>query len=237
MLMTAPAGRQHRLVRACVDTLKWSLLAVVVPRLFLLAFTICQPLVLVRFLVFLQDPSEDVDVGYALILAYGAVYVGISVSSSFYYHSVYRSVTMLRGLLVTAVFSKTTRRNITAGDDAAAVTLMSTDVSPRNRDEASPSSQDFHRNSRTYCSCQVDSITRAARQIHEFWANLVQIGVATWLLSTQIGLAASGAIVVCFASLGVTIFVSPLARKYQVLWVRQVQKRVGMLSYLLHSHC
>ncbi len=129
--MPALRRRRHRLVLVCFDTLKWPLLAVVVPRLFLLAFTICQPLVLVRFLVFLQDPSESVDVGYGLIMAYGFVYVGISVSSSFYYHGVFRSVTMLRGLLVTALFSKTTRRSITAGDDSAAVTLMSTDVSLR----------------------------------------------------------------------------------------------------------
>jgi ATP-binding cassette, subfamily C (CFTR/MRP), member 1 len=111
-----------------VSTLRWPLLAVVIPRLSLLAFTICQPLVLNRFLLFLQDGTESVNVGYGLIAAYGLVYFGIAISSSFYWHRCNRSLTMLRGILVAAIFSKTTELSITKSDDRAAVTLMSTDV-------------------------------------------------------------------------------------------------------------
>lgn len=68
---------------------------------------------------------------------------------------------------------------------------------------------------------------RAMREVHEFWANIIQIAIATYLLSRELSFAASGPIIVCILSLGATIFVSPLARKYQIGWVEMVQKRIG----------
>jgi hypothetical protein len=59
---------------------KWVLLAPVIPRIALLAFTFCQPLLLRRFLQFLQDGDEKVNVGYGMIAAYALVYFGMSVS-------------------------------------------------------------------------------------------------------------------------------------------------------------
>lgn len=107
------------------------------PRLAQLAFTILQPLVLNRFLTFLGDEPESPKIGYGLVGAYGLVYVGIAVFQALYWHSNARFVAMLRGTLVSAIFSKATEISVTATDDAAAVTLMSTDVSaaqsPRRR--------------------------------------------------------------------------------------------------------
>jgi ABC-type multidrug transport system fused ATPase/permease subunit len=74
---------------------------------------------------------------------------------------------------------------------------------------------------------KVEVIGRAMRQIHEFWANIIQIGIATWLLSKQIGYAAAGPIIVSAISLVATMLVSPLAKKYQIGWLEKTQKRVG----------
>jgi hypothetical protein len=52
----------------------------VVPRVSLLAFTLCQPLLLKRLLGFLTSPKQDKNIGYGLIGAYGVVYLGIAVS-------------------------------------------------------------------------------------------------------------------------------------------------------------
>ncbi|KAF5540282.1 multidrug resistance-associated 1 [Fusarium mexicanum] len=201
----APA-RQHRLISCCVMTLRWSIIAVVLPRLALLAFTICQPLILNRLLVFLGDTSQSINIGYGIIAAYGLVYSGIAFSQALYWHRNARSVTLLRGVLVSAVFSKATDLSITITDDSAAVTLMSSDV---------------------------DVIARAVREIHEFWANIIQLAIATWLLSTHIGYAAVGPIIVSLVALIATVLVSPLARKYQISWLDKTQKRVGITSAMI----
>lgn len=124
---------ENKLVWTCLKTLKWRILAPVLPRVGLLTFTICQPLVLQQVLIFLADPSERVQSGYGLVAAYGLVYLGIAVCTGLYYHQVYRLVTLLRGSLMSAVFTKSTDISITATDDSASVTLMSTDVSSQIR--------------------------------------------------------------------------------------------------------
>ncbi|KAM5387652.1 hypothetical protein ACJA88_000912 [Fusarium oxysporum] len=201
----APA-RKHRLISCCVMTLRWSIIAVVLPRLALLDFTICQPLILNRLLVFLDDTSQPINIGYGIIAAYGLVYSGIALSQALYWHRNARSVTLLRGVLVSAVFSKATDLSITTTDDSAAVTLMSSDV---------------------------DVIVRAVREIHEFWANIIQLAIATWLLSTHVGYAAVGPIIVSLVALIATVLVSPLARKYQMSWLDKTQKRVGITSAMI----
>ncbi|KAM5348158.1 hypothetical protein ACJ41O_007982 [Fusarium nematophilum] len=221
----ASPTRKPRLISCCITTLRWSIVAVVLPRLALLAFTICQPLVLNRFLVFLGDPSQSVNIGYGLIAAYGLVYLGIAIAQALYWHRNARSVTMLRGVLVSVIFSKATEMSITATDDSAAVTLMSSDVGYQQ--EISRAALHAH------LIRQVEVIVRAIREIHEFWANIIQIAIATWLLSIQIGYAASGPIMVSFVALLGSIFASPLARKHQVGWLGKTQKRVGITSALV----
>ncbi|KAL9109116.1 MAG: hypothetical protein Q9227_006207 [Pyrenula ochraceoflavens] len=142
----------HRLLRVVLRALTWQLLAPVVPRLALIAFTICQPLLLNRFLGFLQTPNESQGVytGYGLIGAYGIVYLGIAVSTGFYWHRNYRALTMLRGVLITSIYAKTMDLSSTASNDAAAVTLMSADV---------------------------ERIMRGLREMHEMWANTPLFGM------------------------------------------------------------
>ncbi|KAK8059612.1 hypothetical protein PG996_009542 [Apiospora saccharicola] len=96
-------------------------------RIVLLAFTICQPLLLSRFLSHLQSTSEPVNIGYGLVAAYGIVYVGMATSSAFYYNRASRMATILRGMLVSAVYWKTIDTSVTSADESTSVTLMSTD--------------------------------------------------------------------------------------------------------------
>lgn len=74
---------------------------------------------------------------------------------------------------------------------------------------------------------QVDVIGRVMREIHELWANIIQIAIATWFLSNQIGYAAAGPMIISVISLVATMLVSPLAKKYRVGWLEKTQKRVG----------
>jgi ATP-binding cassette, subfamily C (CFTR/MRP), member 1 len=76
---------------------------------------------------------------------------------------------MIRGTLVTAIFQKTTEISITALGNSTSVTLMGTDV---------------------------ERIMRGLRDMHELWANVIQVTLATWLLSRQLGLACIAPLVI-----------------------------------------
>lgn len=77
---------------------------------------------------------------------------------------------------------------------------------------------------------QVDVIIRAAKEVHEFWANLIQIGIGTWLLTKQLGYAAVGPIVVALLALAAILFFSPRAKRSRVGWLAKTQERVGKSS-------
>lgn len=159
-----------------VRAFRWEVIWTVIPRLVLIAFTICQPLLVTRFLTYLQSPSEreDASVGWALVGAYALVYLGVAFTTGFYWHRNYKTLAMLRASLVTAIFKQTTVISVTALDNSAAVTLMGTDV---------------------------DRVIRGLHQAHELWANVIQIAIATWLLDREIGIACLGPLVVAIGRL------------------------------------
>lgn len=69
------------------------------------------------------------------------------------------------------------------------------------------------------------------KEIHEFWANILQIAIGTWLLSKQIGFAAVGPIIVCLVTLACTILTSPRAKMSRVGWLKKTQERVGKRTF------
>lgn len=69
---------------------------------------------------------------------------------------------MIRGALVSIVYSKTLIIQDGAFDNAAALTLMSTDV---------------------------DRIAGSLQTVHEIWANVIELSIAIYLLQRQVGVA------------------------------------------------
>jgi ATP-binding cassette subfamily C (CFTR/MRP) protein 1 len=69
---------------------------------------------------------------------------------------------MLRGALVSVIYAKSLEVSIDELNQSAAVSLMSIDA---------------------------DSIADALTDLHELWANPIEISVAIWLLRQQIGVA------------------------------------------------
>jgi hypothetical protein len=80
---------------------------------------------------------------------------------------------MLRGALITVIYLKTTELCINSSEGDTALTLMSTDV---------------------------ERIVEAANKLHDVWAQLVETGIATWLLYNQLGVSAFVAPVVALCS-------------------------------------
>lgn len=79
---------------------------------------------------------------------------------------------MLRGTLITAVYAKATNIVAMAKDNKASITLMSTDV---------------------------ERATRGLIDLHEMWANIVQVAIATWLLEIELGAACVGPVIIALS--------------------------------------
>ncbi|PQE32692.1 ABC multidrug transporter protein [Rutstroemia sp. NJR-2017a WRK4] len=186
----AGAGN-HRALYATFRALVGPILISTVPRFCLIGFNFCQPLLINRFTTYLQEPitEKSRNQGYGLVGAYGLVYLGITVrnftnpksfelnaysGTAVYYRLTYRSLIMIRGVLVSAIYLKTTQIGAGELENSAAVTLMSADT---------------------------ERIMFALRQMHEVWGNLIEVGLATWLLYTQVGFASFAPLVIAAGTL------------------------------------
>ena len=76
---------------------------------------------------------------------------------------VYRSITMIRGILISAIFKHTLQLDHITAEKSAAVTLMSTDV---------------------------DNIEAGFVMMHDLWAGVLELGIGLYLLSRYVGAAA-----------------------------------------------
>lgn len=123
-------GDQYGLAKALARTLRVPLLLVVIPRLLLIAFRFSQPFMINKILDLLSQPitHASVNAGYGLIGSAALIYAGIAVSTALYWYFHYRTLIMIRGVLVAAIYNKATEAQAGPGDATAAITLMSVDI-------------------------------------------------------------------------------------------------------------
>lgn len=157
-------GRKPNLAKALARSLILSILLPIVPRIALIGFRFCQPFLITSLLAYLQRPVEDLpkQYGYGLIGAAILIYTGIALSNALYWYIHERTLCMFQGALSGAVFTRTTEMKLSTDGDSAAITLMSADV---------------------------ERIRLGFLNLHEFWANSIEAGLASWLVQRQLGAA------------------------------------------------
>ncbi|RAK97795.1 P-loop containing nucleoside triphosphate hydrolase protein [Aspergillus ibericus CBS 121593] len=200
--------KRYRLVRAALKIFKYQLMWPAIPRLFLLLFTLLQPILMLRLLRWLEQTSHrDHDIGYGILGAYVMVYVGLAVATGSYWRLQLRFITLLRGTLISAIYQKTLTLN-DADAKKATVSLMSTDV---------------------------EMACNGLEQVHEIYFSLLQIGIATWLLERQVGVACVSPAIVAAACAIATYKLSQRVGKSQKAWLEGVQQRLNATSSVLSN--
>ncbi|KAF2742355.1 P-loop containing nucleoside triphosphate hydrolase protein [Sporormia fimetaria CBS 119925] len=204
----------NALLGVTLNKLKWSILAVVPPRLCLIAFNFCQPFLIDRAIRYSEQAGTDPDsaslanIGYGLIGAYIMVYVGIAISTGQHQHLTFRFITMMRGGLVSMLYDKATEVTLANVDAASSLTLMSADV---------------------------ERIVTGMQTAHEIWSNTVEVIVAIYLLSRQLGAACAVPIGVAIFSLVGSLGATSLVMKRQALWLEAIERRIEATTAMLSS--
>lgn len=105
-----------------------------------------------------------------------------------YQHKTYRTITMVRGALVSVIYRKTGTLSLKDVDPAASMTLMSADM---------------------------ERIVQGWQTMHEIWANAIEVGVAIYLLERQLGVACVVPVAVCICR---KIPQTPLSLKFRSMY-------------------
>jgi hypothetical protein len=156
-----PQEKPHALLRALAWTLRWPLATSIFPRICSIGFKFSQPFLIATLIDYLDSPFKEASVGNGLIGAYALAYSGVAISTGYYWYMAYRTITMVRGSLIAVVYSHTLDLLLGAHHSSPS-TLMSTDVE-------------------RICTCLVN--------LHELWANVIEVGIAVYILEKQIGTA------------------------------------------------
>ncbi|EFQ29566.1 ABC transporter [Colletotrichum graminicola M1.001] len=201
-------GRKHGLARELASDLAVPILLPVAPRIALVGLVFCQPFLIEALLRHLDEPESraSANKGYGLIGATILVYTGIPLATAFYWYSQERFLCMARACLTTAVYRKTVQSKASAGDDSAALTLMSADI---------------------------ERIRMGFMQLHEFWANPIQVALACWLLQRQLGAAFVAPIVVVAICVASSMVLMKNIGPRQMAWMQAIQKRVGQTTNVI----
>lgn len=94
----------------------------------------------------------------------------VKLSTTWYWHLTFRFVTKVRGAVISIIFDKSLHLESFDGNNNMAMTLMSADM---------------------------DRISIGLKNVHELWANMVEVALGTWLLERQVGIACLPMIVLC----------------------------------------
>ncbi|OJJ95656.1 hypothetical protein ASPACDRAFT_1875772 [Aspergillus aculeatus ATCC 16872] len=201
---------KNALLVCTIQALKMRLLSPILPRICLIALTLTQPLLLVQMVNYIHAPSTppERDIGYGLLGAYAIVYVGIAMTTAWYWHQTYQFITCVRGALVAVVYRKTLSLDVSSTNRSSALTIMNADV---------------------------ERIVGGLRMIHEIWANFIQVAFGAWLLERQVGVAVVPSLVIASVCALLTMRFGASAGRQQEAWMEVVEKRVGMTSSTLSA--
>ncbi|KAI1178956.1 ABC transporter [Nemania sp. FL0916] len=198
----------RQLISWVAKSLPWTVVVPVFPRLLLLGVTLAQPFFLQRLLRFLSSQETDVHSSSGLVAAAIFIYSGIAVSTALYWYYQERFQSSLRAVLINAIYTKAATAPHVSEGDAAAVTLMGTDV---------------------------ERIYTGLRLMHEVWASIIQIAIASWLLYQQLGLAFLAPLILVLLGFVSSFLLSRRAVIYQAAWMTRVQSRIGITSTFLST--
>lgn len=203
------ATHTYTLLKTILYVLKWSIVGSAIPRALLIGLTFVQPFLIRRTIEYVGNRNDQPsNIGWSLVGAYAVVYTGLALLTASSNYLINRFVVKIRGGLVSLIYKKTVDLSITALEDEAVLTLMSTDV---------------------------ERVTKSFINLHAAWAALVQVAIGLYLLYTNLG---GGFIApaVCFlcALLAMTVCTRMFPR-FQTIWVQGIQSRVSSTSSMLGS--
>ncbi|KAK6611190.1 ABC multidrug transporter [Botrytis cinerea] len=96
--------KSYSLALAIAKALWAPLTVTMVPRLFLIAFSMAQPFLIEDAINFVEGGTEPNQYGYGLIGAFGITYLGIAISTAWYQYLTSRALTMIRAALISIIY-------------------------------------------------------------------------------------------------------------------------------------
>lgn len=195
------------MVRIVFSAMRYDILFPIIPRLLLLAVNFAQPFLIMKLVNYLQNQSEGgSEQGIFLVLATAVEYTALATFQGWYWQSQARFLVKLRGCLTTALHDKALRCR--SDSKSSPLTLMNVDV---------------------------ERVLVGLKQMHEFWATTLAIGIALFLLYDQVGAVFIAPLILLVAMLAITTVNGTRVAPKQKLWFTATQERISYITSVISS--
>ncbi|OAA69111.1 ABC transporter, transmembrane domain, type 1 [Cordyceps fumosorosea ARSEF 2679] len=195
------------LVKACIGTVPWPFLYIILPRLLFIGFNFAQPFLLQDVVTTVASDSETpIDIVRGLILATTAIYVGKAVSKSWYIHLRNQIMVSVRGILISAIYHKSLTLPADELADSAAITLMTADVA---------------------------GVGQLISLSYESWARVLEMGLGIGILAAFVGAATLFTIIPTVITSVASAHVARRMMTTRKNWNEHMQDRVAETSNIL----
>lgn len=187
---------------------KTDILASVIPKILYLGVTFAQPFIIRQLIDLVQTPRSPSSNrrGYGLTGATALTYISMAILSSWYWQTVTRFNTKLRGCLIAAIYDKTLEMDPFQQVQDSAVMLMNVDV---------------------------EKVLKGTRILHEFWATTLSVAIALYLLYLQVGLPFLAPLLIAILLAWICIRVGKYMKPRQLLFLAATQRRVDFFALLV----
>ncbi|KAL2165882.1 hypothetical protein VTG60DRAFT_3684 [Thermothelomyces hinnuleus] len=180
----------------------------VLPRAIIVALTLTQPMLLERMITFVQGGGygQRMDVGYALIGAFAALYTLMALFNAWYAHACNKLALEMRSQLVDSCYRKLLKLRLAALDSGKAATLINVDM---------------------------QHIMEGAKILHDIWASFVTVAVAVYLLYRKIQLAFLAPLLCTLVMMVLAGICSAPLGPRQVAWLAATESRVKSTMFMI----
>ncbi|CAG7565483.1 unnamed protein product [Fusarium equiseti] len=204
-------SKKPSLFKTTVSVLRWELLGIIPPRIGMIALSISQPFLVSNALRFLAMPDSEstTNLGYGLIGAFAFVFIGSAILTAWYEHLTFRAGAMVRGGLITMIYSKMMKLPTDDLAESSAVTLMGNDVETL--------------------------IEKLHFLLVESWANTLTVAIAMYMLAAQLGAVCVAPIVTGIICLLLTGSIGKMMVSRQIKYQKSTQDRINLTSEVLSS--
>ncbi|KAJ6780150.1 hypothetical protein PWT90_01966 [Aphanocladium album] len=194
------------LLFALIRALKWQLVKAFLPRICNVGATIAQPFLVLRTLQIVGDGGADSNTSNGIIGAFALTLLIAAITKTLFKHWKYRAVTLIRGILIIAIYDKMLNLTPEALESSTAITLMSADV---------------------------DGTESVVALVYEVSSSVLQLGLCIWILWRFVGPACFLIFLPMIATLLGSLIVSKVIAKARGATSKQTQNRVTATSNIL----
>ncbi|KAF8312074.1 P-loop containing nucleoside triphosphate hydrolase protein [Clavulina sp. PMI_390] len=211
-LTSAQMASGSMLLRATLRAYTGTMLTPFIPRLVLLAATFSQPYLVEKMISYVEPSTADqytTQEGWYLVAGFVCIFGVITLSTAVFWQAAYAMTVRYRAAIIGVVYDKSLRL-----------------ASHANRKVGVGGAS-------TYMSVDVERIFEGLEFIHDFWAAVLSIPVATAILYSQAKWAAFPPLFVIAVILGTTVVLGGSIGKRQAAWLAATDNRIKLLSSIL----